>query len=323
MEHKLRSKIKDLNETIWEQKAKHHQIDAWLSNFKEEERLGALYLLSNFMYFGGLQMRELLKAVYRDLYRYPIIEKIRRSNSDSLDSQLIEKLFTEELKHTRFLGVGNPSESGPHLLYYFRQENKIPKDLFINTHEIIDISAENVKLKNEEIRHLVYLDDFCGSGTQATMENYTSIIKKIKSLNPNIQITYLMLFGTEKGKNKIRNEKIFDVVETIFEFDESFKVFSEKSRYFKNVPPDIDKDIISKFCAEYGTVLYESIWKMEGVKNASSMGKRDSLGFKDSQLLVGFQHNVPTNTLPIIWYDEKEVSWLPIFKRYNKIYRKI
>ena len=30
-----------------------------------------------------------------------------------------------------------------------------------------------------------------------------------------------------------------------------------------------------------------------------------TLGYRDSQLLIGFQHNTPDNTLPIIWYDEQ------------------
>ena len=30
----------------------------------------------------------------------------------------------------------------------------------------------------------------------------------------------------------------------------------------------------------------------------------DALGFEDSQLLIGFHHNTPDNTLPIIWFDE-------------------
>ena len=70
-------------------------------------------------------MRELMKALYRDLYRYPVIAKIRRSNNDTTDCIVIDRLFEEELNHTHFIGVGNPSESGCHLLYYFRQRKML------------------------------------------------------------------------------------------------------------------------------------------------------------------------------------------------------
>jgi hypothetical protein len=121
----LFAKIKTLNETVWERRATEPLIADWLDNFApsvspaNNERTHALYLLSNFMYFGSRQIRELLKALYRDLYRYPIVESIRRANSDSLDSGIIDPLFRNELENTRFLGVGNPSESGCHLLYSF------------------------------------------------------------------------------------------------------------------------------------------------------------------------------------------------------------
>jgi len=50
------------------------------------------------------------------------------------------------------------------------------------------------------------------------------------------------------------------------------------------------------------------------------VGGPHSLGFDDSQLLIGFHHNTPDNTLPIIWFDEPgQASWKPIFRRYPKL----
>lgn len=69
-------------------------------------------------------MRDLLKIVYTELFKYRIVEKIRKNKSDTIDLTLIKKNFTEYLSNTRFLGIGNPSESGPHILYFFN-ENKL------------------------------------------------------------------------------------------------------------------------------------------------------------------------------------------------------
>jgi hypothetical protein len=86
----LRTKIKNLSETIWEGKAREPQLNAWLDNFatsangsKDECTLHALYLLSQFMYFGNRQMRELMRVLFRDLYRYPIVEQIRKAYNDT------------------------------------------------------------------------------------------------------------------------------------------------------------------------------------------------------------------------------------------------
>jgi hypothetical protein len=57
--------------------------------------------------------KEMLISLYRDFIEYPIRQKF-------LNEVDVEKLFKEELNQTRFLGMGNPAESGAHLLYYFR-----------------------------------------------------------------------------------------------------------------------------------------------------------------------------------------------------------
>ncbi|KKK69024.1 hypothetical protein LCGC14_2938190, partial [marine sediment metagenome] len=141
-EDALLQKIKVLNETIWESRVREPLVMEWLNNFTgngpatTDERLHALFLLSNVVYFGNTQMRELMKALYRDLYQYPIFESIRKNNGDTTNHNQITQAFAKELHRTQFLGVGNPSESGCHLLYYFRQENRLAKTHFIHTHQL-------------------------------------------------------------------------------------------------------------------------------------------------------------------------------------------
>jgi hypothetical protein len=307
----LLAKIKTLNETVWERRATQPAIEDWLSNFarsnsaSQSEELHALFLLSNFMYFGSRQIRELLKAVYRDLYRYPIVQSIRRANSDSLDSTVIEPLYKAERNVTRFLGVGNPSESGCHLLYYFRQENGLPKDLFIHTHQLFTrVGGGTLGLRDPAITRYVFIDDFCGSGKQGT-EYSRDLVEDIKRLNPNVAVAYYVLFATAQGMNRIRSETLFDDVRAVYELDTSFKCFSTDSRYFRTKEPEIDSGFCEQMCKHYGEKL---------------VGATHSLGFDNSQLLIGFHHNTPDNTLPIIWFDEPgKTPWNPIFRRYPKL----
>ena len=45
------------------------------------------------------------------------------------------------------------------------------------------------------------------------------------------------------------------------------------------------------------------------------------LGYRDGQLLLGFSHNTPDNTLPVFWYEERDgPNWRPMFRRYPKGY---
>ena len=307
----LMAKIKTLNDTIWEGRVTEPAINEWLDNFaasnppNPDERLHALFLLSNFMYFGSRQIRALLKHLFRDLYRYPIIETIRRANADTLDSIVIDPLFKGQLEATRFLGVGNPSESGSHLLYYFRQENGLPKDLFIHTHEIFSRTAGGpALLRDSTVTRYIFIDDFCGSGKQGT-EYSRDLVEEIKRLNANAFVAYYVLFATEQGINKIRTETAFDTARAIYELDGSFKCFSTNSRYFRTALNEIDAVFCEQMCRRYG---------------ARMVATPDELGFEDSQLLIGFHHNTPDNTLPIIWFDEPSgLPWKPIFRRYPKL----
>lgn len=325
MEHldikdQLLRKIKILNETTWESRAGRRQIDDWLENFKEEERIQALFLLSQFMYFGNIQMRNLLKSLYRDLFKYKIIEVIRRNNGDTRDENFIKQEFEKTLTKTKFLGLGNPSESGPYLLYFYRQENALSKKLFINTYEIVEKVGDKFKLRYPNVDHYVFIDDFCGSGSQAKKysENMLDIIKKLK---PDIRVSYLMLFGTKSGKDVVRNETLFDDVDSVYEFDESFKCFEKGSRIFKDAKLPIDQELARKTSYLYGKKLMEQICRREVASHlVSDCSTSNAHGFSDGQLLVGFHHNTPDNSLPIFWYDEADFPWTPIFKRYNKKY---
>ena len=308
----LTAKIKTLNETVWERRATEPSVAEWLDNFATpnppapDERVHALFLLSNFMYFGSRQIRELLKALYRDLYRYPIVESIRRAHRDTLDSGLIDPLFKAELKATRFLGVGNPSESGCHLLYYFRQENSLSKDLFIHTHQVFTRvgGPGQMRLRNPDVTRYIFIDDFCGSGKQAS-EYSKDLVEEIKRLKPNVFVAYYVLFATNNGIARIRTETAFDAAKAIYELDSSFKCFSPDSRYFRSPVLGIDRAFCEDMCRRYGE-------KMVSVPHV--------LGFEDSQLLIGFHHNTPDNTLPIIWFDEpRTLRWNPIFRRYPKL----
>ncbi len=78
------------------------------------------------------------------------------------DSDKIDEYYIKELNKTRFLGVGNPSESGVHLLYYFRQENCLSEKCFINAYDIFNSDySRGLELCDPTINHYVFVDDFC------------------------------------------------------------------------------------------------------------------------------------------------------------------
>lgn len=325
---KCYNKIEILNETLWENRVIQPRISEWLSNFSDAEKPYALFLLSRMMYFNAYNIRYLLKALYRDLYRYPIIEYIRSNHQDTLNEDFIEKCFQEELKRTRFIGVGNPSESGVHLLYYFRQENRIPKTLFVNTDDVIYKYTNSEKGEKKElldVTHFVFIDDLCGSGTQATSNdsNVNRCVKHLRESVPHAEISYLMIFGVKDGVNVVKKSGLYNHVYALIELDESYKCFGKDSRYFSENDISLKKETY-QIALKYGQHLMKYMMDKEGWEKTDPVYdvyvRHRSLGWGDCQLLLSFHHNTPDNTLPIIWFDEDSSKWTPIFKRYNKIY---
>ena len=143
------------------------------------------------------------------------------------------------LHKTRFLGVGNPSESGCHLLYYYRQMNSLPKDLFIHGHQIFQgrRDRQKVRLNLPGVSHYVFIDDFCGSG-QTGVECADTLVGDLKDLDSSVRVDYHSIFGCKHGLERVRERRVFDSVETVVELDETFKCFGRKSRYFISVPAE-------------------------------------------------------------------------------------
>lgn len=310
----LYEKLKSLSETVWERQHSLVHIEQWVNQFdtvdniQDDERIHALYLLTNFIYFGQTEIRALLVSLYRDLFRTPIIHKIRRAHGNTTDATFLGEEYKKELNATKFLGVGNPSESGVHLLYYFRQENSLPRTLFINSHEIFSRetvgSSQILSVKDDAIKTYVFIDDLCGSGTQA--EQYSrDLIDPLRKLKADVKIHYLVLFATDVGLKAVRDLRRYDNVSSVYELDSSFKALEPASRIFTAQDGRYDRLKVRATCEKHGRQLWAN----------------HPLGYKDGQLLLGFSHNTPDNTLPIFWGEGVPAHpWEPMFKRYHKNY---
>ena len=309
----LLERILVLNDYAWERRIDQQAVERWLSNFqgasgqpKEVEQLHALYLLSQFLYFGVREIRVLLRALYRDLFLIPLIQDIRRKNNDTRDTGFIDGEVHSAMKNTRFMGVGNPSESGVHLLYYFRQENYLLKSNFMDTAQIFSVSNSGRTLTYPSIERYIFLDDVCGSGDTA-LGYSQNFLSELKAQKPDVQIEYHCVFATQKGLNKVRKHTVFGAnAKAIFELDDSYRCISPESRYFKHCPAPIDTSHLSNVALHYGQLLAPG----------------HAGGYDDGQLLLGFSHNIPDNTLPIIWRDPTNgspIPWIAALRRYMKV----
>lgn len=271
----------------WGQLLTNEDIDKWLNNFSggyfkntEVEKRIALWLLLHFAYYSKKEIEELCKDVYRKF----IHNRILIDNKSKENSNIVSEILCKTL----FIGVGNPSESGNYLLYHFRQINNLPRIVF----------EPNINIKYDCV---VYIDDVSISGEQAKQYLENSAIYKANNTY------FLSLFITSKAErriNHIKNRKI-KVLSSMY-LDERDQAFSRANYMFATEELLEIKDEIKKFCEFYGKMAVDDGYM-----------KEYPLGFDDGQYLIGFEHNIPDNTLPIFWGDSKD--WVPLFKRKKKI----
>lgn len=308
---KLKKRIYILN-SFWEGRAHWDTVTTWLANFTgkvapvEEEHLHALYILSQFMYFGSREIRVLLRSLYRDIYLLPLIQEVRSELGGDRDINNIKALLQVKLDETRFMGIGNPAESGVHLLYYFRQENSLKIGNFADVGQIFKRNSKERILRYDNITRYVFIDDFCGSG-QTAIDYSADFLDELLSLGKGlVKIYYFCLFATKDGLDRVRTQSLFgDNCAAVFELDSSYKFLGTESRYKPN-ETCLSYELLDRMVREYGNLVYPYF----------------PCGFSDSQCLIGFHHNTPDNTLPIIWQHKVHdcpVAWSPIFKRYPKL----
>jgi hypothetical protein len=304
--------LQNLDRHAWDLEVPWLKIESWLANFTgeiaavDEERRHAAYALTKYLYFSRQLTKQMLKSLYRDHFEAPLVQRLRRNMGNTRDFALLKTAFLHERNATRFIGVGNPSESGAHLLYYFRQVNRLPKDLFADVHGLFYASRQpsgqlEYIPKSPTVSHYVFFDDLIGSGDQASIY-LGAVIRSLQKQGADVR--YLALFGTKNGLAKLNSSSLFNgKASALFELDESYRAFDVNSRHFKKTPPWFDLQLFRAIAEHYGGKLWPNF----------------PLGYKDGQLLLSFAHNTPDNALPIFWDEGMVEPWVPVFLRYHKI----
>lgn len=190
--------------------------------------------------------------------------------------------------------LGKVGKSGAAMMYYLK---KTPAFSFNKKIKII--GNEDFAALPEKC-NIVIVDDFAGTGN-SIIDFYNGM----KSCLPeNHNLYALTVVYTESAKYNLNYENIKIIG------CERIPVFSTRGSVFGYYPK---MKAIREFCFKYGDKLYPE----ERYRNKES--EQHPLGFLNSQTLIGFEHSIPNNTLPIIWADckigDKEEHWIPLFPR--------
>ena len=227
-----------------------------------------------------MHIRRLCKKLFDEFIHEKLVQV--EKNED------ISGLIDDILDNTLFVGLGNDSESGNNILYYFRQENGLSKTNFeIRTGKTYD--------------NLVYIDDLSISGDQA-LEYMES-----RSISAN-HVYSAILISTEDALKRIRESSMDVKPITAVILDNRDRAFSNLSYVFSDSRMNPIRLCAKDFCEYYGKIAVEKDGYMSNYP----------LGYSDGKYLIGFEYNTPDNTLPIFWGYKN--GWKPLFKRYPKKY---
>lgn len=234
------------------------EVLSWLGQFDEEDRPVVQELLAGFDYTSTKRLKK-------------IVVDLNKAVEDKLSGAA----------SIWYVPVGYVAKSGSIIAYFFRTLNNISLNQFVAPSDLGSLPL----IPNT---HIVFLDDYTGSGHQAS-QVWENVARPIAT-NPNVHFTYAVLVAHEKGLAHIKRATKFNAI-TARVLTEADKPFSQESKLF----PDPDKRARAMEVArKYGQRVYPN----------------HALGYRDTQGLLGFFFSTPNNTLPIFWSSEN--GWKPL-----------
>ena len=288
--------IKRMNNIAWDGVLSMSRVNLWLDNFTGEflsdaqaEKNLALNILRYYTYYSENEIKHLCRVIFE----FYIHTKITEYNTDKQYVLLSDvQKEAEAIKHTRFVSLGNPSESGSLILYWFRDANALPKGMF----QVDDSIPDN----------LVVLDDVSISGTQAV--NYLKKTAHIKGR----KLYFLCFMCTEDAEKSIKKQYPEITIISASKLYDFCMAFSDNSIFFSADNDDI-RIITKEMFEHYGKKV------VKGYPTQNNAYMEDfPLGYGNAQQMFSFFYNTPNNTLPLIWIEN--AGWNPLFKRSEKIY---
>jgi hypothetical protein len=266
--------------------------NAWLNNFKAEDKKMAALLLDRFVFCNDKSTNSMLMAAWAS-----IGDGMNKSLYHGTPQEIVASL--NNVVFTPVEGEEpNPTDSGNFMCRKARQILGVPSDLIVRPYEAIDRAANGCTV--------VFLDDIVGSGDQfmKSWNRRYSGDKSFKSLAKEKQVKciYVTLVTTEAGLTRINLEapQVLICSSHILTKKSSIGGLTEKEGF--NVTE------VKLFLEKYSRNLTPIDSYMYKDPNYLKFG------YKNLGLFMGFEHSIPDGTLPIFWSTGKD-GWEPLIER--------
>lgn len=274
-------------------------VERWLSNFEEQDRIYALHMVSQFMYVSDQLVDAQFLSAFQNISNvvlddWKVFSEAKLIWNDFLNRCLIVPVQGEE---------PSPADSGYTFARKARQILRIPEG------QLVELDGAIEALLSGRDIPIVFVDDFVGSGEQFTKtlarpSRRAGIVgQSVQSAaraNPNSRLFYCNVAMTSKGKERVLRDH-----------------------------PDVILSSGNVLGPEYSwTSVDGAMWPVNQRSNGISMIEKYSrgLGYADENgsendwqgfhclgLGLAFEHSTPDASLPI-FFSERD-GWSPLVTR--------
>lgn len=267
------------------------RLKSWIANFRTlEERYFAALVLDLLVYRSDDQtlslLRQLLSRVIPDHARISGLSAAVRMTYQSVRTDKVDP----KVRIVPVIPPGSsPTKSGPVIARHLKRTLRISERWVIY--------PEQVEAVLPSLDAVIFIDDFLGTGDQ--FSDFLLDTQLAPHINSSCFI-YGCLAAHRYGIQSL--QKMFPKlhIAAVERLDDSHALFHSDSGTF----PDGENS------AEKAKEFYYSLLSDRGI-NISGPDRR---GYGHLELAYAFQHSVPDNSLPILWWDGGEL-WRPLFDR--------
>ncbi len=268
-----------------------HRLDQWIGNFDGElEQYFAARVLDATIYRSNLQtvalMKQLFGRVLPDLARSNGLPTVVRTVDASLQNASVDP-------RVRIAPVippdDPPTKSGASIARMLKRHLRISERWIIPPADILShIGSTDV---------FIFVDDFLGTGIQFShFLTRTGIDQQL----PRATFIYAPLAAHADGKEHLQKNYPTVHVSAVEDLDDSHALFHAQAGSFPDAvnSPEMARDF-------YYDLLRRKKIVIDGP---------DRRGFGHFELTYAFEHAIPDNSLPILWWS-KSNDWKPLFDR--------
>lgn len=266
------------------------RYEAWKNQFHSEtERFFAACVLDSLIY----RSKDQFNAANDSLYRGALVETLRPILQPRSDFALVDALKLGNDPGIRLVPVikanDPPTKSGPLVL------RRIQKHLGINdAWTAWPWNVNNLLTNNSQIKAIVFVDDFLGSGNQ--IEKFLNM-QQLPTAHPNVRWIYAPAMAAQEGIDYLAPKFPQLTVVTAERLKSIHRFFS---------PENWQLLTEGKITADDARAFYDQLL----IAKQLSFGGYE-YGYSDMELCVGFEHASPDNSLPILWHEDQ--SWHSLY----------